>query len=233
MALDSFEPNKGAFVSWLKGYINGKRNKSLPGSKQNKKDDAPLYNREIPISRLDNDDSRFDSHRQPWDEGSEETHGFGKDMLRAKSLIGEERFELVRKRVILGMTYDEISAETDLTIPVIKKKLSRAYDALRTATALNINSGALLTHMEDGSIFLTIKQLALRLDKKEEQIYKEAKGIYRTQYRINPLHILKIGKEMRFRYKLSPKGLEYPEFIFQGNKNPKYMSKVARKQRDK
>lgn len=33
MALDSFNPQKGAFVSWLRGYAIGRLNKILPGSK--------------------------------------------------------------------------------------------------------------------------------------------------------------------------------------------------------
>lgn len=215
--LNAYNPKKGAFVSYLKTASSRERAKRV----------ERLVKAEKPFSSLIHEPEDFEERLQPWQNPIQEDKT-EIEMENVKKIVGNERFELIRMRIINNMTKEEMSKELGISISTIRKRLAKAYECLRTGLTFSTDTGAMLTSMEDGSILLTAAQLCVRLSKNKMQLYRESRDNYKTKYRINPLHIVKIGHEMRYRYKMTDKGLILPEFILRNKAAPKYLSEAAR-----
>lgn len=218
MALESFNEKKGAFVTWLKKYAQGRRTKTIEKSYKRPESFDKV------MERGDEDKIR------PWTEREGEDKDLSIDLQRVKALVSPERFKLIKMRVIDGMTKEEIAEEMGISIPTLSKRLANAYLAIRNGFSMgSADGGASL--MDDGSIWISAKKMRFIFDLTKQQLYKMSKEQYHTRWRINPAHITEMFRELRYRYKVGPKGVEYPEFIRRIPPEKHPFSKAAREKR--
>ena len=220
MALESFDKNKGSFISWLRKYVQGRRYKK--NEETIKKRDANAKLRAIVGDG---------ETKRPWETSEEEDPDLGIDLQRIQKMVSPERYHLVQMRTD-GATWEEMAETTGLSIPTIRKRVLRAYITLRDGVQALSDPGTFTTNMEDGSIFIRLPKLAARLDINPNTLYKMCFDHYPTKYRINPNHIHRIGKGIRFRYRIGVTGqIEWPEIVLRRPGTAMPLSRFARDKR--
>ena len=232
LTLDSYDQERGNFIGWLKKRCKSRRREAadlkspvaLIGGGREKRTE----NR---VKRL-SDHIDIEGHFMFGDQQEQEEIP-RTDFAKIEGIIGRERLEIIKMRILDGMDKKEIAKELGLSVPTVHKKLTRSYNALRAGMLLNQENP-----FDDGSIFITGNQLGGRLGKSVRSLFKMLDDRYanESRYKIHPDDIVLIGAQRKFRYLERGGRLMHPRFVLKKGANPGpprfYFSAEERKKRE-
>jgi RNA polymerase sigma factor (sigma-70 family) len=200
MSLESFDPLKGAFVSWLKKYVKSKFQKiAIRGESGREHVSIPEGMQETP---------------QPWHD--EEAQEPDIDLSRLEKLIGTERWEMIRMRVLEGMSVKEIVSATGVNEKYIRRRLKRAYMAIRAGILLRSDSDSMQSTLEDGSAFLSTAQIAYCMDRSLSWVYQmchEGGSYDNFPFKFHPDDFQMLGGTLRIRYRIKNGKRDFPRVL--------------------
>lgn len=202
-SLESYQPNKGPFVNWLRGYIqNTFRHHVKTHRKRKTTDDLDEVS----------------------DTGTETAHDplFWKSI---KSRVSPQDWEFIRLRFHEGRTITEIARLKGTYAEKVRAPLQRAINLIKAQSLSNPNEhNAKDKPTSDLDLTATVWLSPLELSQRLGFTQKEwghfaSTGLSKafTPVQIDPRDILRLSrKRLRIRFLETDKGLIYPRFIERG-----------------
>lgn len=227
MALETYNPEKGSFIHWLRNYINSAKQQVINANRTwfcvNCQEGVKNYDmvKKHKAKGHTVESSRMESHGEEHEEAVSEDDEEKTESLitlnRLKESMSPERWNMIEMKVLKGMTSLEVASATGLSVGTTKKRIEDAVEALRCGMVIRAREERDPV-MTDGSEWMSLKHIAQRMRityPYVKLLLSDATSVTRARckHRIDPRDYSPVsGGRIRFK-ETKDGGIIYPRLI--------------------